>query len=333
MIIIMYGQDSYSLHRELLDIKKKLDSSEMLDINTSLLDGEQLTFSELQNMCNTVPFLCPVRLIIIEGLLQRFEPKSGYGRTVKRAQLKSSSGMKEWQSLGDFIKSMPSTTVLILLDSKISGKNSLLQSIAPLAQVKTFPSMSKPNLAQWIQKEITKQNSSISSGAINMLIEFVGTDLWAMNNEINKLLSFTSGHPISEDDIMHLTSYAQEANIFTMVDAIIEGKMKIAQQLLHRLWQDGESPSYILIMITRQLRLIIRAKELSPSKSRSQALNELGLTSDYAFDKTIKQSRICTMQKLKRAYHKVLDTDMVIKTGRYSSNLAVDLLVIELCIG
>lgn len=327
----MCGEDSYSLHRELLVIKRGLDSSGMLDINTSLLDGEQLTFGELQSACSTVPFLCPVRLIIIEGLLQRFEPKSGYSRTVKRPQSKSNLGMKEWQPLGDFIKNMPPTTVLLLLDSKISGKNSLLQDIAPLAQVKTFHLMSRRNLEKWIQKEITKQNSSISPGAINMLIEFVGNDLWAMNNEIDKLLTFTSGHPISEEDIVHLTSYAREANIFTLVDAIIEGKVKIAQQLLHRLLQDGEFPSFILSMINRQLRLIIRAKELSPGKSRSQALNELGLTSDYAFDKTIKQSRTYTMQNLKRAYHKVLDTDIVIKTGRYDSDLAIDLLVIELC--
>src|SRR4030043_28234 len=83
-----------------------------------------------------------------------------------------------------------------------------------------------------------------------------------MNSEIDKLLAYCSGQVITEDSVKQVTSYAREANIFALVDSILEGRTKVAQQLLHRLLRDGASPSYILAMITRQLRLIVMTKDL-----------------------------------------------------------------------
>jgi DNA polymerase III delta subunit len=37
------------------------------------------------------------------------------------------------------------------------------------------------------------------------------------------------------------------------------------------------------------------------------------------------------MARLRKSFHALLDTDVAIKTGKYEDDLALDLLVIEMC--
>jgi len=332
LFYILYGQDDFSRHQALEEIKKDLGSPEMLAVNTSLFDSQQLNLSELKNACSSTPFLSPARLVIVEGLLGHFELKPRPGRRGSRSQSKSGSELGEWQGLGDYIKQMPPTTVLVLLDGEVKGTNPLLKSLMPLAKVMTCPQLRNKELGGWIQERVSQGGGTITSEAVKLLVELVGGDLWFMGNEIDKLLIHSLGHDITDDDVRQLTSYAREANIFALVDAILEGRVKVAQRLLHQLLQGGAAPSYLLVMITRQLRLIVRAKELSNQKlSRSEIQNRLGLASDYVLDKALKQAKAYTPERIKRAYHQILEADIAIKTGKYDSDLALDLLVIDLC--
>jgi DNA polymerase-3 subunit delta len=328
MLCILYGQDNFSLYQTLEKIKADLGNSEMLAVNTTNLDGRHLTLNELKNNCDVVPFLSPYRLVIVGGLLKRFEPKQSKSRS-GRSVAKSKTELGEWQDLASYIKQMPSTTALVLIDGKISGYNPLLKKLSPLARVKTFPLLRGRSLKTWIQQRVSSEGGTITSEAVNLLAELIGGDLWAMDNEIQKLLLYTQGRLISEDDIRHLVSYVRETTIFPLVDAILEGQIKSAQRMLQRLYQEGASPTYILAMITRQFRLIALAKELS-GLSRRELQDKLGLTSSYSLDKTLSQAKLYDFDHIKQAYDKLLETDLAVKTGKYNDRLALELLVAEL---
>jgi len=165
---------------------------------------------------------------------------------------------------------------------------------------------------------------------VNLLAELIGGNLWVMNNEIAKLLLYARGRPIDEEDVRQLVSYAQEANLFLLVDAVLEGQTRTAQSALHRLYQEGASPTYILTMITRQFRLVALASELGSELSRQELQDKLGLTSNYALDKTLSQAKLYGFESIKRAYSKLLEMDLAIKTGKCDGQLALELLVAEL---
>jgi DNA polymerase-3 subunit delta len=223
--------------------------------------------------------------------------------------------------------------VLVLVDGEINKKkaaNRLLKSLAPLAEVMTFPPFKDKDLSDWVQKRVKQGGGNISPGAIGLLIGLVGGDLWTMSSEIDKLIAFCSGQPIAEDSVRQVTSYAREANVFALVDAILEGRRKVAQQSLHRLLQEGAAPAYVLTMIARQLRLIVTAKELGRRLFQPEIRDKLETTSDYGLEKALKQARAYTLERIKSAYHKLLEADIAIKTGKYDDDLALDLLVIEL---
>jgi DNA polymerase III delta subunit len=83
-------------------------------------------------------------------------------------------------------------------------------------------------------------------------------------------------------------------------------------------------------MITRQFRLIALTKDLRRGLSRLQIQNRLGLKQSYVVDKTLSQARLYDFEGVKRAYDKLMETDLAIKTGKYSDKLALELLITEL---
>jgi DNA polymerase-3 subunit delta len=330
LFYILYGKDDFSLQQKLEEIKKELGNQEMLAVNTSIFDDRQLSLSQLKDACSAVPFLCPYRLVIAKGLLGRFELKSGSERRTTRSRAKLNSGLEEWMGLAEYVRQMPPTTMLVLIDGEIKANNRLLKSVASQAKVMVFAPPSDRNLSDWIQDRVKQGGGTISPGAVKLLVGLVGADLWTMSSEIDKLLAYCSGKVITEDSVKQVTSYAREANIFSLVDAILEGRRNVAQQLLHRLLQEGASPSYVLAMITRQLRLIVIAKDMGPKLPRPENRNRLEPTSGYGLEKAVKQAKAYTLERIKKAYHKLLEADIAIKTGKYDSDLALDLLVVEL---
>jgi len=330
LLYILYGKDDFSLQQELEEIKNELGNQEMLAVNTTLLDGQQLSLSQLMDACSTVPFLCSHRLVIVEGLLGRFDSKSRSERRTTRSRAKLNSGLEEWMGLADCVRQMPPTTVLVLIDGEVKANNRLMKSLASQAKVKGFAPLGDRNLSDWIQDRVKRGGGTISPGAVKLLVGLVGADLWTMSSEIDKLLAYCSGQVITEDSVKQVTSYAREASIFALVDAILEGRKNVAQQLLHRLVQEGASPSYVLAMITRQLRLIVIAKDMGQKLSRPENRGRLEPTSDYGLEKAKKQSKAYTLERIKRAYRKLLEADIAIKTGKYDGELALDLLVVEL---
>ena len=74
MLYILNGEDDFSLRQVLEEIKKRVGDPIVLEANTTLLDGQRVAVDQLRNACETVPFLAEKRLVIVEGLLGRFEP-------------------------------------------------------------------------------------------------------------------------------------------------------------------------------------------------------------------------------------------------------------------
>src|SRR3989304_6595813 len=84
MLYIFHGEDDFAQREELARIKAELDTDGMLVNNTTLLEGAQLRPDELAAVCNTVPFLSGRRLVIVEGLLGRFETPPARRRRGRR---------------------------------------------------------------------------------------------------------------------------------------------------------------------------------------------------------------------------------------------------------
>jgi len=314
LLYILFGANDFSLREELKKIRDDLGNGEILSSNTMVFDGHEVKLDQLMGVCSALPFLGSHRLVIVEGLLDRVGKSAG-----------------AWLALKDFVGVMPGTTVLVLIDGQIKRDNSLRRELGPLASVKEFPLLRGAELRAWIGRRVANEEGTISAQAVRMLAGLVGDNLWVLASEIEKLALYASGRRIEEEDVMTVVSSAREASVFTMVDALIEGRASTAARLLHQLLEEGAAAPYLLVMITRQLRLLLQAKELSLKRTPASVIKErLGIASDYTLTKALEQSKRYSMKRLEQVYRKLLETDLAIKRGMWKGELALDLLVAEL---
>ena len=177
-----------------------------------------------------------------------------------------------------------------------------------------------------------RRSSSISRQAMNILIELIGSDLYTMANEIDKLVDFAAGRMIEEKDVRTVVSAAREEDVFALVDAIMDWNSAAGGSILHQLLQNGIVPSQILVLIARQVRMLILFKELkSQRRPLAEIRAKLGITYGFVWDKISRRADRYTMGRLKEIYLNLLETDLKIKTGRFEGDLALNLLVADLC--
>ena len=328
MLHVLIGEDDFSVRQSLEEIKKGVGDQSALAANTTILDGQQVTLAQLQAVCNTVPFLAEKRLVVVEGLLGRFEPGSKSG---KKKAARPGSQQDECKSFADCVSRIPGSTEVVLVDGRIGSRNPLLRELSATTPVKSFPLLREARLRQWIERRVTGAGGSISPKAVELMVRFVGSNLWIMASEVDKLALFVRGRRIEEEDVRLVVSYAQEANVFATVDAILESRAGVAQELLQQLLRQGAAPAYLLVMLARQVQLMVRVKGLKNlRKSRNEIQSQLGLTSDFVLHKALEQADRYSPARLREVYHKLLEADIAIKTGKYESELALNILVAEL---
>jgi len=329
LLYILQGEDDFSLTRALDEIKQGLGDPSMLATNTTLLNGQNVTPGELRMVAETVPFLADKRLVVVEGLLGRFESRN---KAPRRKKSSPTNGREnDAKSFAAAMADLPESTVLVLIDGRIKSGNPLLKLLSG-AKVMSFPLLRGDVLRQWIKIEVAAQGADMSPQAVDLLARLVGGNLWVMSSEIKKLALFALGRRIEEADIKAVVSSAQEANVFAMVDAILEYKAGVAENLLEQLLQQGASPAYLLVMLARQVRLVVRAKELRRQrKPDAEIQSRLGLKSEFPFRKTVEQAQRYPLERLKSVYKHLLQADLSIKTGRYDGGLALNLLIADLC--
>ena len=330
MHYILFGEDSFSIRQALEEIKTGLGDQALLAVNTTTIEGEQLTPSHLRAAGEAVPFLAERRLVIVSHLLESFESKGKSSREKKGTPAKNRQD--NLNELASCICQMPDSTVLILVDNRISSSNPLLKEISAGAVIRSFPLLKNRKLRQWIQQRVSERGGSATPQALDLLAKLVGGNLWSMATEIDKLLLFTAGRRIEDEDVRQISSQVQETNVFAMVDAILEFKPSVAQKLLQQLLQKGAAPVYLMAMLSRQIQLIVRTKELkSRKRPQTEIQSRLGLTSEFVLNKTLEQAARYSPERLKNIYRKLLETDLTIKTGKSDGELALTVLIAELC--
>jgi DNA polymerase III subunit delta len=330
LLNVLIGEDDFSLKQALEDIKKSIGDATALMSNTTVFESKTLTPEQLRAACESMPFLSEKRLVIVDGLLGKYESKKESG---KKKSLKQAAKIEEYISFANAAKNLPPFTELVITGGKISDRNPLLQELMKITKIKVFPLLKGAQLNQWIEKRVTGQakGKKISPKASALMVRLVGSDLWTMSNEVDKLILYTGERNIEEEDVKTVVSSAQEANVFNMVDAIIEQRIGGAQAILQQLFRQGMAPAQILVMLSRQVRIIYQVKEMrAAGKQRGEMMGKLGLTSDFVLRKAWEQAERYSPARIKDVYHQLLEADISIKTGKVDGELALDVLIAEM---
>ena len=135
-----------------------------------------------------------------------------------------------------------------------------------------------------------------------------------MNQEVNKLINYTKNN-ISEDDIKLLVQTKVDENIFNLIDALGNKDKSLALKLLEEKINSGVNHQYILTMIVRQYRLLIKAKALGDKAKNYFALMQVLKVPKFIAQKTYQQSQMYDLAELKKIYSYLLYLDEKFKSS------------------
>jgi len=219
--------DEYLAAHRIAQLKSTLGDPEMADLNTTDLVGSQTSIAELLSQANMMPFLAERRLLKVNGLLAHLDKRMSASKGTE------SAAHADAVRLIEGLPKLPGSCDLIFIEEKgIDKRRHLWRGFSYTEQDKesgkkesrkipgvqqlikdqqiiqeTLATPDPRALPGWIQRRVAERQIQIQGQAIQMLANFVGSDLRQLDNELEKLSLYASGRAIGPADTMIARQY------------------------------------------------------------------------------------------------------------------------------
>lgn len=307
MIFLLYGPESFRRQEKLKELKNKyIDKLDPLGQSLSILDGVKVSNKELSDKLSSGSLFTKKRMIIIDNI---FLNKQESIFPVLLDLIKKNEGDND--NIIIFNEDQIKKTTL-----KAEAKK-LFAYLLKQPYVQEFKELSLEQAKRFSQDLISNQGAKIGYSALNLLIRRVGSDLWRLNNETNKLIATANGAEISDILVKDLITGDIEENIFALTDALGARNPALALRLLEDQLEAGLSLQYILVMLQRQVKIIMSIKLLQAQEnlSENEITKRLKLH-PYVIKKASAQSRNFSLVELESYWATLLKIDLDSKRGK-----------------
>jgi len=311
MIILLYGEDTYRARQKLNEIIREYQTKHQTGLNLVRFREENLDFDKVRGKIEVVSIFDEKKLIILEDVFNNKNFQENFFEYATKNKLKDSQDV----------------IVVIHQQGKLSAIAGLKRQVNMLEE---FSHLEGANLNNWIRREADKKGAEISQEAIKKLAAYVGSDLWQMSNEINKLISYKNSQLISREDVDLLVKVKIDVNIFKTLDALAQKDKKTALRLLHEHLEQGANAIYLFSMFVYQVRTLLKLKDLMEKGTPFYNLAKKSRLHPFVVKKSSGQLRNFGLDQLKRIYQRLLEIELALKKGRLDGPTALDMLVVEI---
>lgn len=340
MIYLLYGEEEFLSRQELAALRAPFGSGDLIELNTTWLDGESLRLRDLEAAACSLPFMAECRIVVVEGLLGRLQRRRR--RVAATGDPEDEPGAPpgdedagaedpEWERLGAVLAAVPPTTLLVFLEGAVDPHRPAAKAVMAAAETRRFDRLRGARLVAWVRDRARQHGCALAGRALDTLVALAGNDLRLLDAELQKLALYAGGEPVDEETVRRLVPLTAETGVFGLVDAFVERQLTRAQRELHRLLAQGAAPPYLLFMLARQVRLVLMAADLLQQRTPQADLGQLLGLRDYALQKTLEQAQRADATALPAMLARLLEADLQVKQGPMDPVAALELLVTELC--
>ena len=279
------------------------------DMNYTYYNGADIDVNDVIENAKSSPFFAEKKIIVVEN-----------------SNLFSGEG----ESLAEFIKDIPETTVMVFLQRNLDKRTKLYKAINENGYVCEIKKQSEEDIAIWAAKLFAKDDKKITKADMSYLIAMVGVDMEVLSREIEKLVCYCIDKKVvRKEDIDAVCSKQLSVRIFDLMDQMSLKNQKEALDCYYELTADKNEPFMILSMISRQFNLLLQAKDL-----KGRGMNKADIAKHmgqpyFVVDKCIAQARNYSIDDLKNGLKDSVETDEKIKTGLIDPNIGVELLIVK----
>jgi len=261
------------------------------------LEGEALTYGDFAAQVQAMPLLASSRLIIIRDIF-----------ACKNREVLDK--IKE-----DLGKISESTVVIFTQTGEPDKRLGLFKALNKPKISKYFKQVSPLEIIKFIKDEVALRGGGIEPKAAEMLADYVGTDLWQLDNEVEKLTVYCGKRQIEKEDVEKLVSKNVTSNVFEMINDLTAGRKARALCGLEDLLTTGEPPLKILAVVNYQFRSIAQVKEAAEKSQNQYAISKEAGMAPFQVARILPILKNFSWPRIAQIYQKLVQTDLEIKTG------------------
>lgn len=279
------------------------------NMNFTVFEGKNIEVGKVIDLAQTLPFLAPRRVILIEN--------SGF--------FKSSQ-----EQLAEYMKEIPEDTYFIFCEKEVDKRSKLYKAVKNEGYISEFGIQDEATLQKWILQLVAKEKKQISRQAMELFLSKTGTDMANIQSEFEKLACYTMDKDaIMPEDVEAICTERVQNRIFDMVEAVAGRRQKQALSLYYDLIALKEPPMRILFMIARHFNLLMQTKSYLLRRMDQRMIAEKMSLAPFIVRKYMNQASKFELSFLRRMVEECVDAEERVKKGKMTDIIAVEMLIIE----
>ncbi len=282
---------------------------ESRDMNYLALYGWEAEPSMVEEFLQTLPFLADRRLLVLREV----------------------QSFSAWKRLVEYLKDPNPSSCLLMTSSELKKKDPLYKGVSSKTAVIERKKLYGPALVKWVISRFSSLGMEADEGIARTLIEVAGSGLMELSHEIEKISLFAGDRTAVQQTDLEATVPGGVESIFSLTDAVGEGNKPRAFKLLRTLIDNGNRPEFIVHMIVRHQRQLLRGKSfVSAGRTPREAAQEVGIRFPGLREKYAKQLERTTEEKLENRIKKISECDLKLKTSSIHDEILLDELLVNL---
>ncbi|MBT8295955.1 MAG: DNA polymerase III subunit delta [Gramella sp.] len=312
-IYFLMGEEPYYVDRISDFIAENILSEEERGFNQMVIYGRDSNIEEIVSNAKRYPMMAERQVVIVKEA-------QDLARTIEK--------------LVDYAENPQPTTVLVVCYKykKIDKRKKLHKAISKSGVIFEGKRMYENQVGDWIIKTLKGRGFGISPKAAQMLVEFLGTDLGKIDNELQKLqLICPEGTTISPEIIEQNIGISKDFNNFELRSAVGEKDSLKAHRIVNYFAQNPkDNPMVVTISLLFSFFSQILQYHGLKDKSKMAVAKQLKVNPYFVSD-YVTAARNYPMKKVSHAISLLHETDVKSK-GVGASNVSQGDLLKELLV-
>jgi len=325
-LYVFWGHEEYLIENSIKMLKKAVVDEGYEAFNYIVLDASETTVDHVLESAETLPMFAERKVVLVKNTPYFQKTKNGL------------SGKDEDKFLHYLKTPSPSSIVIFHSAGDLDKRRKVYKAAKKSGKIVDFNKLNDVDFAKWVTKRFKTEGVAVDGVALRYFLEVVGylgknsdKTLYEVNSEIDKLMHYSKEEGVlSRAQIDKVIEKSFETNIFELLDALSSGNVTAGLHSIHELLENGEAPLKIISMISRQFRMIYKAKALqSEGHSGNSIASKLAIPG-FVATKNVNFARRMTFDMLGEIIGDCIRYERMIKTGKMSQDIALETLTVEI---
>ena len=312
-VYLLYGPEQGLLQAMAERVMEAAVPKENQPMLLNRLEGEKLGMDQLSALCRTVPFLGDRRCVAVSDFsLDKL-------------------GKSDGEAMKQLLTAPTPFTVLLLtysnpeLDLTKAKWKPYLEAIRKVGAICEFAHKTPAELVKALCAYCTKRGGSLSAQTAAFLVDRCGVEYSLLTAEADKLLAYTQGREITQEDIQQLCSKTIERSAFDLAAALVEGRAKDAFTMLEELFALQQKPVMILGAVSASFLDLYRLRlALDSGRSVSQLAQDFGYRNSWRLERMVRQAGKYPLKRIQNCVLALAEADRLLKSSKMEDSVILE---------